>query len=146
MGMSSASLSALLENFDLEGNVFHILPSPCGPVPNSSHAPRRTVASQLRRLQLSLTSRIGLLTRHSSTFLSTLDPQVGSISLGRLIDEFGFDTELALRSLVGDRLRAESRKREEGGGVVEQSGRKRLVTLSFFLSRARERRDKVGFC
>ncbi|ORY82925.1 hypothetical protein BCR35DRAFT_78790 [Leucosporidium creatinivorum] len=97
LGYSVLQLEAMLANYNLDAH-------------STLLALRRS--QQLRLLQIQ---------RHWATALSSLDPQIQELSLGRFLGEFEGDRDKALRGVVGGMLR----DKQPPMGQVEQSARKR---------------------
>lgn len=83
----------------------------------------QTAHSTLLALRRSQQLRLLQIQRHWATALSSLDPQIQELPLGRFLGEFEGDRGKALRGIVGGMLR----ERQPPMGQVEQSARKRCV-------------------
>lgn len=87
--------------------------------------PATAAHSTLLALRRSQQLRLLQIQRHWATALSSLDPQIQDLSLGRFLGEFEGDRDKALRGVVGGMLR----EKQPPMGQVEQSARKRYVVL-----------------
>lgn len=122
LGYSSFELQAMLDNFELDGQFFHLS--------YTVFTLSRTVAdylmtssasSKLTALRKNQALRLEAMQRHWTTAVDSLDSRIKQMSLQKFYSDYNGDKEAALRGAVTTQLR-----RDQGPmSQVEQSARKR---------------------